>query len=143
MSTLVREAFVEDEVEEEIVKLVRRDVVGLRVIAGDGDVGKNDTNINSLLRRTSLGAIQEIDYLINQLQISRERLLIESERVEREIFEYAALNQSVLQATELIAERLSQLHTIPNAPSIADEDYNAAEYFGSRAMRSVFCRGEG
>ena len=132
MSTLLREALVDNAIEEDIVKLVRRDVMGLRVVSTDGHLVKDDININSLLRQTSVGAIQEIDYLIRELQTSRERLLIESERVEREIFEYATLNHSVLQATALIAERLTRSH-VPDAPSIADEDYNAAGWFGSHS----------
>ena len=123
MSTFMREASVEETVEEEIIELVRRDVVGPR--SSDRSAEGND--IGSLLQRTSVSAVQEIDHLINELQISRERLHVESARVKREIFEYAALNQSVLKMTKLIAERLSQLCRIPDASSIADE---GAEGYG-------------
>ncbi len=120
MSMFVREAPVEEAVEDEIVKLVQRDVVGLRALPNDGDVGAN--NMHSLLHQTSLSAVEEIDHLIDELQISRERLYVEGERVERKIAEYASLNQSVLQATKLIAERLCQLNRVPDAPSIADDE---------------------
>ncbi len=120
MGTFVREAPVEDGVEEEIFKLVRRDVVAPRVVPSDGKAVAD--NINSLLQRASVSAVQEIDHLINALQISRERLHLEGERVEREVFDYVTLSQSALQATKLIADRLSQLNSVPDAPSIAYEE---------------------
>ena len=66
MSTFMREASVEETVEEEIIELVRRDVVGPR--SSDRSAEGND--IGSLLQRTSVSAVQEIDHLINELQIS-------------------------------------------------------------------------
>src|SRR5436853_77405 len=101
MNTFVHEASIEETVEAEIIKLVRRDVVGLR--ASDYGAGKGD--IDSLLQRTSVSAVEKIDDLINELRISRERLHLEREKIKREMYEYAALNQSVLQMTKLIAER--------------------------------------
>ena len=114
-----REATVEQAVEGEIGELVRRDVVGLRMHPNDGKAVAD--NINSLLQRVSVNAVREIDQLINELQISRDRLRLEGERVQREIVEYASLSQSTMQATKLIAEGLSQWKSIPNAPSIAEE----------------------
>jgi hypothetical protein len=119
MGKFAREATVEHPVEGEIGELVRRDVVGLRTHSDDGKAVAE--NINSLLQRVSVNAVREIDQLINELQISRERLRLEGERVQREIVEYASLSQSTMRATKLIAESLGQCKSVPDAPSIAKE----------------------
>jgi hypothetical protein len=112
-------ATVEQAVEGEIDELVRRDVVGLRTHSNDGRAVVD--NINSLLQRVSMSAVREIDQLINELQISRERLHLEGERVQREIIDYATLSQSVMRSTKLIGESLGQWKRVPDAPSIAEE----------------------
>lgn len=85
---------------------MRRDVVGLRMHPDDGKAVAE--NISSLLQRISVNAVGEIDQLISELQTSREHLRLEGERVQRGIVEYATLSQSVIQATKLIGESLSQ-----------------------------------
>ena len=75
-------------------------------------------NISSLLQRVSASSIQEIDSLISDLKILRERLNDEGRRVEREIVEFASLNQATMQSTKVIAESLSHWKRAPDAPSI-------------------------
>jgi len=119
MGMFVRETPAEQSVVEgEIGELVRRNVVGLRTHSTDGDAVTN--NINSLLQRVSANAVQEIDRLISELQISRERLHTEGNRVQHEIVEYATMSQSTMRATKIIAESLSKWKKVPDAPSIAD-----------------------
>jgi hypothetical protein len=48
----------------------------------------------------------EIDNLIVELQMQREKLLSESARVQRDIVEFARLSQSTMQSTKIIAESL-------------------------------------
>jgi hypothetical protein len=119
MGMFARETAFEQAVEGEIGQLVRRDVVGLRMHHNDGKPAAD--GINSLLQRISANAVRECDQLINELKISRERLRLEGERVQREIVHYLSLSQSTRQATKLIAESLSPLKKVPDAPSVAEE----------------------
>jgi hypothetical protein len=108
---------VEAEVEEEIRESVGRDVAGLRQRPeNDGTVVAD--NISSLLQRVSASSIQEIDRLISDLKILRERLNDEGRRVQREIVEFASLNQATMQSTKVIAKSLSHWKRAPDAPSI-------------------------
>src|SRR5215470_4257443 len=68
-----------------------------------------------LMQRVAKTALQEIDDLIAELRRRRERLLSESARVQREIIEYAKLNQSAVQSTKTITERLSNLKKFRDA----------------------------
>jgi hypothetical protein len=108
---------VEAEVEEEIREFVGRDVAGLRQrLENDGTIVAD--NISSLLGRVSASSIQEIDRLISDLKILRERLNDEGRRMQREIVEFASLNQATMQSTKVIAESLSHWKRAPDAPSI-------------------------
>jgi hypothetical protein len=73
-----------------------------------------------LMQRVAKTALQEIDDLIAELRRRRERLLSESARVQREIIEYAKLNQSAVQSTKTITERLSNLKRFSDAQAISE-----------------------
>ena len=62
----------------------------------------------------------EIDNLIDELRTLREKLLADGNRVERDIVEYAALSQSVIQMTKIITESMTQVKKLPIAPTLAD-----------------------
>ena len=108
-----------DKVEGEIREFVRRDGAGLRRYPEDDDQVVAD-NISSLLQGVSASSVQEIDRLIGELKILRERLHQEGERVQREIVEYASLSQAAMQSTKVIAESLSNWKSAPNGPSISN-----------------------
>ena len=113
------ETSVETEVEGEIREFVRRDVVGARrQPESDSELVAN--NINQLLQRVAGTSVQEIDRLISDLQMLRNRLYEEGERVQREIVEYATLSQAALQSTKIIAESLTHWKKVPDAPSLRD-----------------------
>ena len=108
---------VEAEVEGEIREFVGRDVAGLRRHPeNDGKVVAD--NVSSLLQRVSASSVQEIDRLISELKMLRERLHEEGERVQREIVEYASLSRAAMQSTKVIAESLSNWKSVPEGPSI-------------------------
>jgi hypothetical protein len=108
---------VEAEVEGEIREFVRRDVADLRrQPENDGKVMAD--NISSLLQRVSASSVQEIDRLISELRILRERLHEEGERVQREIVEYASLNRAAMQSTKGITASLSNWKSVPEGASI-------------------------
>jgi hypothetical protein len=108
----------ESEVEGNIRELVRRDGAGLRQ-TGESDSESIANNVGSLLRRVTGTSTREIDNLINELQNLREKLRTDGSRVQRDIVEYAALSQSVMQLTKIISESLMQVKKLPDAPSIS------------------------
>jgi hypothetical protein len=100
--------------EGEIREFVRRDreTASPRRDSGreaDSDLVAN--NINALIQRVAGTSVQEIDRLIAELQILRDRLHAEGNRVQREIAEYARLSQSAMQSTKIIADGLSNWKT--------------------------------
>ncbi len=106
------------EIEGNIRELVRRDSTALRQAEGEGELAAN--SLSALLRRVSGNSTREIDNLISELQTLREKLQADGHRVERDIVDYAALSQSVMQLTKIIAEGVTQLKKIPDAPSISE-----------------------
>jgi hypothetical protein len=107
------------EVEGEIREFVRRDAASLRREPDEGKVVAD--NISSLLQRVAVSSVHEIDRLISDLQVLRNRLHEEGERVQREIVEYATLSQAAMQSTKIIAESLSHWKRVPDAPSISED----------------------
>lgn len=108
----------EAEVEGNIRELIRRDSVTLRQ-QPDADSEMIANNVGSLLRRVSGTSTREIDHLIGELQTLRERLNSDGNRVQRDIVEFAALSQSVMQLTKIISDSLTHVKKLPDAPSIS------------------------
>jgi hypothetical protein len=77
-------------------------------------------HVGTLMQRVSDTSVREIDELIAVLQQRREALLSESARMQREIVEYAKLNQVTLHSTRIITESLAAFRRVPDAPSISE-----------------------
>ncbi len=105
------------EIEGNIRELVRRDTTALRQAESDSELAAN--NLSTLLRRVSGNSAHEIDNLIGELRVLRDKLQADSDRVERDIVEYASLSQSVIQLTKIIADGVTQVKKVPDAPSIS------------------------
>jgi hypothetical protein len=105
------------EIEGNIRELVRRDTTAFRQVESDSEMAAN--NLSTLLRRVSGNSAREIENLIGELSTLRDKLQADSDRVEREIVEYASLSQSVIQLTKIIAEGVTQVKKVPDAPSIS------------------------
>ncbi len=105
------------EIEGNIRELVRRDTTAFRQVESDSEMAAN--NLSTLLRRVSGNSAREIDHLIGELCTLRDKLQSDSDRVEREIVEYASLSQSVIQLTKIIADGVTQVKKVPDAPSIS------------------------
>jgi hypothetical protein len=97
----------EVELEGKIHELVRRDGNAIRRPDSDGEVAGR--NLGDLLHRVSANSTREIDNLIGELKLLREKLLADGNRVERDIVEYAALSQSVVDMTRIITESMTQV----------------------------------
>jgi hypothetical protein len=89
-------------------------------------------HVGTLMQRVSDTSVHEIDDLIAVLQRRREALLSESARMQREIIEYAKLNQATLQSTRIITESLASFRRVSDAPSLSEPH---AEAFSEVAER--------
>jgi hypothetical protein len=103
----------EVEPEGKIHELVRRDSSAFSQTARDTELATN--NLSTLLRRVLGNSTSEIDNLISELRILREKLQVDGNRVERDIVEYAALSQSVVEMTKIITESMTQIKKMPKA----------------------------
>src|SRR5262245_35980786 len=93
------------DVEGEISELVSCDVVELRRrLANDG---KMVADVSLLLQRASVSSVQEIDELISELEILRDQLHDDGERMAREIVDYASLSLMAMQSTRIIAQNFT------------------------------------
>jgi hypothetical protein len=73
---------------------------------------------SSLMATTT--SVQEIDKLITELQTLRDVLHSEGARLQREIVEYSTLTTAALHSTKIIAESLTQLKKVPDAPTLPE-----------------------
>jgi hypothetical protein len=108
------------ELEGKIHELVRRE--GNVVRRGDGDSEVASGNLGNLVRRVAVNSAGEIDNLIRELQLLRDKLVADGQRVEREIVEYAGLSQSVIDMTRIISDSMTQVKRLPTAPSLMPKD---------------------
>jgi DNA repair exonuclease SbcCD ATPase subunit len=77
------------------------------------DVEMSADNLTALLRRVSEASTREIENLIGDLQSLRKKLHTNGNRIQRDITEYAELNQQVMQLTNIISESVKKLPANP------------------------------
>jgi hypothetical protein len=83
-----------------------------RADAAEGDDGPmSGENLSDLLGRVSKTSSVEIDNLIGEFEGLRRRLQTDRDRIQREIEEYSALSQQVMQLTKIISEGVQKLPT--------------------------------
>jgi hypothetical protein len=70
----------------------------------DGQAIAND--LAALLHRAAHSSVQEIDAVMAQLELLREKVQGDGARVQRHLVNYATLTQSTLQTTRVISESL-------------------------------------
>jgi hypothetical protein len=104
----------EVDVEGKIRELVRRDSVVHR--ESERDSAEAASDLGSLMGRVSGSSTRQIDTLIDELTELREKLQTDGNRVQRDIVEYAALTQSVMQLTKIISDGVTHV----KSPDIAD-----------------------
>jgi hypothetical protein len=100
------------EVESAIREFVRKDAAQVGKREPDPDeFGAG--NLNSLIQRVSGTSVMEIDKLIAELQMLRDHLQNEGQRLQQEIAEYAHMSQAAAMSTKSIVESLAQWkHTV-------------------------------
>jgi hypothetical protein len=106
----------EADLEGKIHELVRHNGNAVRQTDSTSEIATR--NLSDLLRRVSAHSTGEIDNLISELRLLREKLLADGNRVERDIVEYAALSQSVIEMTKIITESMLQVKKLPAAPTL-------------------------
>jgi hypothetical protein len=111
------------DVEGNIRELVRRDNTAIRQAASESEAAAN--NLSTLMRRVSGTSTREIDNLISELRILREKLQADGSRVQRDIEEYAALNQSVIQLTKIISDGMTHVRELPEVSSAGTSTLHA------------------
>ena len=86
-------------------------------IAESNDGEKSAGNLSDLLGQVSKNSTGEIDSLIGELRRLRGKLQTDSDRIQRDIEEYATLSQQVMQLTQIISDSVAKL---PNAHTSVD-----------------------
>ena len=74
-------------------------------------------NLSDLLGRVSKNSTGGIDSLIGEFERLRGSLQTDGERIQREIEEYAALSQQVMQLTKTISESVEKVRASADRPA--------------------------
>ena len=72
--------------------------------------------LSDLLGRVSKTSTVEVDNLIGEFEELRRRLQTDGERIQREIEEYRALSQQVMQLTKTISESVEKVRASVDRP---------------------------
>jgi len=103
-----KDTFKEDEhagsVESAITNLVRSEVGEQRKLAPDPISTLNMEGLTSLITRVSGFSASEIDVLIEELNGVRNFLRSEGKRIQRELSQYAQMNQSAMSSIQMISD---------------------------------------
>jgi hypothetical protein len=108
-----------NEIEGSIRDLVRQQNSTARQADPVGEQATSE--LSSLLRQVSLQSTREVDRLIEDLKLLREKLEAQGNRVQRDIVEYASLSQSVVQLTKIVSDGMNHVKRVPDAPAIASD----------------------
>jgi hypothetical protein len=74
-------------------------------------------NLSDLLGRVSKNSTGGIDSLIGEFQRLRGKLQTDSQRIQREVEEYSALSQQVMQLTKTISESVEKVRALGDQPT--------------------------
>jgi hypothetical protein len=84
------------------------------------------TEIVPLIQKVGAASIEEIDRLLAELQLAREFLQSEGERVEQEVVRYTDLAQTASVTTKIIMEAMCQWHPARNQQNARTSEAKAA-----------------
>jgi hypothetical protein len=80
-------------------------------VSNDGE--KSAGNLGDLLDQVSKNSMGEIDSLIGELRRLRGKLQADGARIKRDIEEYEALSEQVMQLTNIISNSVGTLSNVP------------------------------
>jgi hypothetical protein len=95
------------------IRELRDDVAFHQAVGNDSEMTPSD--LSTLLDRVAGTSAREIDNLIGDLQFLRKKLQADGSRIQRDITEYAALSQSVMQLTKIVSDSVKKLPDPPSA----------------------------
>ena len=95
------------------IRELRDDVAFHQAVSNDSEMTPSD--LSTLLDRVAGTSAREIDNLIGELQFLRKKLQTDGSRIQRDITEYAALSQSVMQLTKIVSDSVKKLPDPPSA----------------------------
>jgi hypothetical protein len=87
-----------------------RDVLRTRNARLPNVTRQPDNDYSDLMYGISVQSIQEIDHLIEGLQGLREKLNNDGDRLHREIAQYGALSQSVVELTKIVSDATASVN---------------------------------
>jgi hypothetical protein len=101
------------DMEAEIREFVRKDLESPRRPESGGGGGSSGevfvSNLNSIVQRVAGTSVAEIDNLIAELELLREYLQQEGQRVQREVVAYAQISQAAMRSTKIIVESIAHM----------------------------------
>ena len=71
--------------------------------------GETNNDYSSLVSGISIRSVQEIDHLIDGLQGLREKLNNDGDQLHRQIAQYAAFSQSVVDLTKIVSDGMASV----------------------------------
>ena len=83
--------------------------VSLQLAAETNDREKSAGNLGELLNQVSKTSVGEVDGLIGELRQLRAKLAADGDRIKRDIREYEALSQQVIQLTKIISDSVATI----------------------------------
>ena len=72
--------------------------------------GETNNDYSSLVSGISVRSVQEIDHLIDGLQGLREKLNNDGDRLHRQITQYAAFSQSIVELTKIVSDGMASVN---------------------------------
>jgi hypothetical protein len=87
---------------------------------GGGSLSSPSSNVGFLIEQVAGSSIKEIDSLIAELQIVRDFLQSEGERVQREIAGYAQVSQAAMASVKAITDTMGQWKNALTGPRTND-----------------------
>jgi hypothetical protein len=97
----------ERDFEADLRDVVRRDVVRWRRPRPDNGAVATD-NVSTLVQRVAGQSVNEIENVISELQVVRDILRAEGDRLRRDLNSYASINQSAMSSMKIISESMAQ-----------------------------------
>jgi hypothetical protein len=86
--------------------------VSLRLAAGSNGGERSAENLGDLLDQVSKNSIGEIDNLLGEFRRLRGKLEADGVRIKRDIEEYQALSEQVMQLASIISNSVATLSTV-------------------------------
>ena len=92
------------------IEIDMRDVLRERKARLSDVSRETDNDYSSFVSGISVRSVQEIDHLIEGLQGLREKLNNDGDRLHRQIAQYAAFSQSVIELTKIVSDGMASVN---------------------------------